>query len=185
MSLPYGIIKPIVGGSQNIWGQILNDDLDTIAANLQRVDDEAFRAGGVADATAPIAAGALQRSGGQMTGRVDGHSGSLKLVPINPATGIVALDLAQANAFDLTVTGNITLSPTIPSALPPSYILACIVRMKQTGVGPWTVTVTGAKYPSGNPPVPTPTAGGFDVWLLASFDGGTTWQVSVLQRDVR
>lgn len=97
-------------------------------------------------------------------------------------TGTFTMDFATANFFDLTLTGNTTISP---SSIPPSSRMwAGTIVAKQDATGGRTITwPAGTKYPGGVVPPPTTTANAIDVWSIMTYDGGTSYIVSLTVKD--
>ena len=93
-------------------------------------------------------------------------------------TGSYSLDCGAANFWDLTLTGNITIAPTnIP---PATRMWAGTIVAKQDATGTRTITwPAGSKYPGGVAPPATTTANAIDIWSLMTYDGGTSWIVSL------
>jgi len=93
-------------------------------------------------------------------------------------TGTYTLNCVASNFWDLTLTGNTTISPT---GVPPSTRMwAGTIVAKQDATGGRTITwPTGSKYPGGVAPPATTTANAIDVWSLMTYDGGTSWIVSL------
>jgi len=94
------------------------------------------------------------------------------------ATGTFSLDCGAANFFDLTLTGNITISPTnIP---PATRVWSGSIAAKQDATGGRTITwPAGTKYAGGVSPPATTTANALDIWSIMTYDGGTTYIVSL------
>jgi hypothetical protein len=89
-----------------------------------------------------------------------------------------SLDCGAANFWDLTLTGNITISPT--NVPPSTRMWAGTIVAKQDATGGRTITwPTGSKYPGGVAPPATTTANAIDIWSLMTYDGGTSWIVSL------
>jgi hypothetical protein len=176
----FGWTKPTVGGSQDAWGTILNTALDDIDTDLQTVDNLADT--GISDAAAAQATAdaALPKAGGIMTGRQESLTGSAKFVENLTATGAVALDVALANVFKLNLTGNITALtfsnvPTITG----DYMQVILIDIDDNGFTiSWPASVT--EWAGGS----APTLNGRDVVMLISFDDGTSWQGSVVQKNL-
>jgi len=93
-------------------------------------------------------------------------------------TGTYSLNCVASNFWDLTLTGNTTISPT---GVPPSTRMwAGTIVAKQDATGGRTITwPTGSKYPGGVAPPATTTANAIDIWSLMTYDGGTSWIVSL------
>jgi len=93
-------------------------------------------------------------------------------------TGTYSLNCVASNFWDLTLTGNTTISPTgVPSA---TKMWAGTIAAKQDATGGRTITwPTGSKYPGGVVPPATTTANAIDIWSLMTYDGGTSWIVSL------
>lgn len=105
---------------------------------------------------------------GYKTGRTD----------LGSVSGTVALDLAVANDFTATLTGNTTFSITnTPSVGVVGFSLQLI------GGGSYTVTFTNAKYPAAT--APALTSGGIDVITFITYDNGTNWRGTLAMKDSR
>jgi hypothetical protein len=93
-------------------------------------------------------------------------------------TGTYSLNCVASNFWDLTLTGNTTISPTgIP---PATRMWAGTIVAKQDATGGRTITwPAGSKYPGGVVPPATTTANAIDIWSLMTYDGGTSWIVSL------
>ena len=93
-------------------------------------------------------------------------------------TGSYTLDCGAANFWDLTLTGNITIAPT--NVPPSTRMWAGTIVAKQDATGTRTITwPAGSKYPGGVAPPATTTANAIDIWSLMTYDGGTSWIVSL------
>lgn len=96
-----------------------------------------------------------------------------KLTTINPATGLVNLDLRGSNDFALTLTGNVTLNPI---NIPGSSRVDVTLYLTQDGTGGHTITFPGGTiFDGGTIPTLSTGAGEIDVVQLVTLDGGTTW----------
>jgi hypothetical protein len=93
-------------------------------------------------------------------------------------TGTYTLNCVASNFWDLTLTGNTTISPTgVP---PATRMWAGTIVAKQDATGGRTITwPAGSKYPGGVVPPATTTANAIDIWSLMTYDGGTSWIVSL------
>ena len=93
-------------------------------------------------------------------------------------TGTYTLNCVASNFWDLTLTGNTTISPTdVP---PATRMWAGTIVAKQDATGGRTITwPAGSKYPGGVAPPATTTANAIDIWSLMTYDGGTSWIVSL------
>jgi hypothetical protein len=93
-------------------------------------------------------------------------------------TGTYTLNCVDSNFWDLTLTGNTTISPTgVP---PATRMWAGTIVAKQDATGGRTITwPAGSKYPGGVVPPATTTANAIDIWSLMTYDGGTSWVVSL------
>lgn len=98
-------------------------------------------------------------------------------------TGSYTMDCGAANFFDLTLTGNTTISP---SNVPPSTrVWSGSIAAKQDATGGRTITwPAGTKYAGGVAPPATTTANALDIWSLMTYDGGTSWIVSLSVKGV-
>ena len=93
------------------------------------------------------------------------------------ATGSTTLDLAASNYFNLTLTGNVTLTY---SNAPTGRAVTFTIVATQDATGGRTITFpTGTKYAGGTVPPATTTAAAVDVWTVTTYNGGTTWLTSL------
>jgi hypothetical protein len=101
------------------------------------------------------------------------------------ATGTVTLDLSTTNVFDLTLTGNVTFAFSNPA--PSTRVQTFTIIAKQDVTGGRTVTwpATISKYAGGNVPPATTTASAIDIWTITTYDGGTTYVISLSVKDVK
>ena len=182
----YGLTKPEPGGSQDSWGGKLNTDMDLIDTQMKSSDDASVAAQAAADAAQATADLALPLAGGVVTGtidmdaRTDAKNGTIAYAENATATGAVALDMAVANWHKLNLTGNITglTASNVPAVS--SQIDVLIVDVDSNS---FTIAWAGLGtilWSDGAEPTLT----GRDVILFVSYDGGTNWQGSVLQRDL-
>ena len=91
-------------------------------------------------------------------------------------TGTVSLDCSLYNFFALTLTGNITISPT---NVPAGKAVALTIIAKQDTTGGRTITWPSTKWPAGVIPPPTTGASNTDIWVITTYDGGTTYYGSL------
>ena len=93
-------------------------------------------------------------------------------------TGTWTMDCGAANFFDLTLTGNITIAPT--NVPPATRVWSGSIAAKQDATGGRTITwPAGTKYAGGVSPPATTTANALDIWSIMTYDGGTTYIVSL------
>lgn len=176
----YNITKPVVGGSVDAWGTILNTALDDVDTQMKVNDDANVATQAEVDATEIVADGALQRAGGVMTGRIDALTGAVKVTSHASATGALALDLALSNWFKLNLTG--TLQPTasnVPGTSNFMDVLVLDITINAYDVTDWSGLGT-IEWAGGS----APTLNAHDVVLLITYDGGTNWQGSLLQKNL-
>lgn len=192
---------PDVGSDQDQWGNILNNAIgvgggvDTIDTDLKTVDDAAFAAQGDAsqaltDAAAALAAAeaaqttaddALPKAGGVLTGRVDGHTGTVKFVSLGTVSGAINMDVSQANYQEMSLDGAATLDFTGVGVAPAGQAIIVVVDLKSnTFAVTWAMTVIWSGGVE-----PTLSATGKDVFSFISLDNGASWQAAFLQKDVR
>lgn len=101
------------------------------------------------------------------------------------ATGAVALDLdaGDKTAFNLTLTGNTTLSFTDPPPTGKMFSFTVIVR--QGGAGSFTLTYPASvDWSNGIAPTLSTTPGDVDVLQFFTIDGGTNWFGAQIMADV-
>lgn len=123
----YNLTKPEVGADTNAWGGHLNGNLDTIDSQMKTNADSATTANNTAN-------GALQRSGGTMSGFITLHSNPTS--NYNPATKLYC----DTNFFPVAggaINGYITLPSTAPTAdyhtVPKIYVDTNYLSKTNTG----------------------------------------------------
>ena len=93
------------------------------------------------------------------------------------STGAVTLDLSTSNMFNLSMTGNTTF--TFSNA-PSGRAFAFTIIATQDATGGRTITwPAGSKYAGAVSPPATTTANAVDIWSVLTYNGGTTWIVSL------
>ena len=104
-------------------------------------------------------------------------NGGAERVHTQNATGATSLNLVNGNIFNVTLTGNASLSFTgAVSGKASSFTL----YLKQDGTGNRTVTwPSGTKWSGGAPTLSTG-ANAVDVFVLESLDAGVTWYASLV-----
>ena len=102
-----------------------------------------------------------------------------KLITIDPANGVVNLDLSDANDFRLVMDGDTTLNPTNLLLISPLLMQAratFTVWLEQDGAGNRAVTFpANTKFDGGTPPTLSTAGGAIDVMQFDSIDAGVTW----------
>lgn len=98
-------------------------------------------------------------------------------------TGSYTMNCAAANFFELTLTGNTTIAPSnVPAN---GRVWSGSIAAKQDATGGRTITwPAGTKYAGGVAPPATTTANALDIWSLMTYDGGSTWIVSLSVKGV-
>ena len=182
----YGFVVPDVLGSTNVWGDLLNDAIGipaipvvpNIDTEMQRIDDVAANAD-------TVAADALPKTGGTMTGLLQEHSGVLKTVDLGAAFGAVPMNLAEANFFLAQPVGQPTPENTqyVFAGVPQIDNNVSIVFLQILAGGDSLVTWdTAIIWPSGIVITLSPT--GTDLVGFVTPDKGVTWYGSFVQRNV-
>jgi len=90
-----------------------------------------------------------------------------------------ALNLANAEYFKLTLTGNCTFTVSnVPATANRAY--SFVVRLAQDATGSRTVTwFSGIRWPAATTPTQTATASRYDVYVFTTDDAGTSWTGTV------
>lgn len=152
-----GWTLPVVGGSANTWGTMLNTILTDADAGFGAV---------------------LYRSGGNMTGDLgiltDSHPA------VNAGDFGAALNLAVGRFFFGTVTGAVAISfGNVPAAGRVVFVM-----LEITNGGAHAITWPGnTRWPGGTLPVLT--AAGVDLVVMYTRDAGANWRASLAQVDTR
>ena len=112
---------------------------------------------------------------------VDGKQAKSSSVSSNSGTSY-ALNVASYDTFVLTMNGNCTISTT---GTPSAYTTFTLVA-KQDATGGRTITWPASfKFNGGVAPPQTTTANAVDVWSIFTYDGGTTYIVSLAVKDAK
>ena len=139
-----------------------------------------FTATTVEGALTEIATDYLPLAGGTMTGAIttpELKDYSLTSTSPTISSGAVTFDAALGNAFQLTLTENVT-AITLSNPSPTGKYCELIIKMIQDGTGSRTVAgwPAGVKWPGGTAPTITTTlTTGTDLISLKTWDAGTTW----------
>lgn len=94
------------------------------------------------------------------------------------ATGAVTLDLANGNAFRLTLTGNVTLTYTGATN---NKVCSFTLYVKQDGTGSRTITWPDTvAWAGATAPTISTAAGATDIFVFETITGGTLWYGSLV-----
>ena len=99
-------------------------------------------------------------------------------------TGTVTLDLSTSNVFQNTLTGNTTFAFSNPPANTKVFSFTIIVTQDATG-GRTITWPASKKFAGGVSPPPTTAANAVDVWSVMTYDGGTSYIVSLSVKDAK
>lgn len=99
-------------------------------------------------------------------------------------TGTVTLDLSTSNVFHNTLTGNTTFAFSNPPANTKVFSFSIITIQDATG-GRTITWPASKKFAGGVTPPPTTAANAVDVWSVMTYDGGTSYIVSLSVKDAK
>lgn len=107
---------------------------------------------------------------------------SLESSSPSSSSGAITFDIANGNAFQVTLTESIT-SITLSGEPASGKFAEIIIKFIQDSTGSWAITWPAAvKWPTGTAPTMTTTATtGVDLYYLCTWDGGTTWYANATQ----
>ncbi|MEO7905186.1 MAG: hypothetical protein ABIR91_05345 [Candidatus Saccharimonadales bacterium] len=118
-----------------------------------------------------------------LTGKVAlANKGGSETVSTANATGATTLNLANGNVFNMTLTGNATLSF---SGATVGRACAFSLYLRQDATGGRTTTWPASVKWSGGAPTLTTTANAVNILVFESIDGGTTWFGSLVGADFK
>jgi hypothetical protein len=101
---------------------------------------------------------------------------------VTVSTANTSLDLSTSNFFNLTLSSNTTLTFTNP---PSGRVYSFTIVAKQDATGGRTLAWPSTKkYPNGQTPVSTTAANALDLWSVVTYDGGTSYIVSLSMKNV-
>ncbi len=99
-------------------------------------------------------------------------SGGLETVSTANATGTTTLNLANANVFNMTLTGTTTF---VLSGATSGKACSFSLYLKQDATGGRVVTWPASVKWSGGAPALSTAANAVDILVFETLDGGTTW----------
>jgi hypothetical protein len=169
----YAWTKPTVGADNGTWGTTLNSTLDSIDTNLKTVDTAQV-------ASAAVAAAALPKAGGTMTGHITGLTASTPSTDLASATGAVTVNTALGQHFKHTIAGAVVYTFSNPPTTGKAF--GFVLQLTNPGAASLTFPA-GVKWPGGSPP--SWTASGVDVVVFTTIDAGTTWRAARVMADSR
>ncbi len=141
---------------------------------LDNVDNTSDINKPLSSATTTALATKLDKSGGTMTGAITAIRETKVAMAANN------IDLATGNLFTKTISGVTTL--TISNALAAGNVNSFVLEL--TNGGSAVITwFSGVKWAGGT--APTLTASGKDILGFYSHDGGTTWNILGVNKDVK
>lgn len=101
-------------------------------------------------------------------------------------TGATTLDLSSSNFFNLTLTGNTTFTFSNPPSGASGRMFSFTIVAKQDATGGRTISwPAGSKYAGGVVPPATTTANAVDIWSGMTYDGGTSYIISLSVKDAK
>ena len=104
--------------------------------------------------------------------------GGVETVSTNAATtGSITINIATANVFNMTLTGNTTFTFSGATA---GKACAFSLYLSQDGTGSRTATWPTIKWAGGTTPTLTTAAGATDVMVFETLNGGSTWYGSLV-----
>jgi hypothetical protein len=154
----YGWALPDVGGSTGSWGTILNNAIIAIDAGAKVISD--------------LAAAALSRAGGVMTGKIDIATSTVKRMDLGNISGAVTFDLSVAQCYTFTLAGPLTVAF---SNWPAGSVVSAVM-FKMTNAGNYAITwpVASPQTRWSNATTPVWTTSGTDRVAFISDDAGST-----------
>lgn len=96
-------------------------------------------------------------------------------VNTNATTGATeTLDTSLYSVFDMTMNASCAFTLTKPAHS--GYSTSIVLYLRQDGTGGWTASFTNTiRWPGGVAPTLSTAASAYDVLVLTTHDGGTTW----------
>lgn len=92
-----------------------------------------------------------------------------------PAAGVLSIDTSLGEAWDLTLTANVTAF-TLTGATAAPDVTRIRLRVTQGGAGGFTLVLpAGTQTPGGTGYVPSTAVGAVDLVTFTSFDAGASW----------
>lgn len=161
----YSWVLPVVDGSANVWGELLNSIFS--GTSPDGLDE-------VIKAVSDVADAAMPKAGGVFTGDVEYAAGS-RLIEDDTAMAALAVDFALGNFFSKTLANG---AQSITFANPPSSgkVQFITIELTQGSNGDSTVSWPAAvDWDQGSAPTLSTTATGKDILGFYTRDGGTTY----------
>ena len=108
-------------------------------------------------------------------GVISGDSFHEKKVNVTSSLNVSTIDCNAATVFRTTLTQNTTITPSNVPAVPKAYAFVLHV-IQDAGASGYVVTwPTGTVWATGTAPTLSTGANATDVFVLLTYDGGTTW----------
>ena len=154
------LLKPTVGGDADLWGGYLNTDMDII-------DSEAV----LKTVSLNFADKTLSRPYLKDYGEVWSTA--------TQVGAALTLDVTNGNHFTTTLTADVT-TLTLSNPTATGNVCAILWRIIQNTTGGWSLVWPGsAKFPGGIQLQPSTTANAIYEFILKTWDGGSTWYVTI------
>lgn len=168
----YSWVQPEVNASIDTWGDKLNADLEAIDGVVFAISEDV-------DVALPLAIGALPKAGGTMTGRVDGHTATMKFEDLGAVAGATDIDVAEADLYRCQPNGAVTFAFTnVPNVVGQAVMVGLLLEQGGAQTLSWPASV---RWAGGIAPVFSSTGEDFIIFL--TFDGGTTWKAALVIAD--
>lgn len=158
---------PTVGSDSGNWGTLLNEYLE-VEHNTDGSHKTDY----------------LPKSGGTMTGNINVADNVVSQAEIKDYAETVvtansgasyAVNLANGNVYNITLTNNCTITFTNPPATGKAGSVTLIIA--QDGNGSRTITwPASVKWANGSVPTLSTSANAVDIIQFLTIDGGTTWR---------
>lgn len=119
---------------------------------------------------------------GHISGQLKNFSETVAALTISGGT--LSVDMATANVFSFTLNANIstTLGLNIPST---GKFCAITYIITANGTAyTWAWLTSTVKWPGGIGPTLTSTVGKVDIFVVSTWDGGTTWYGAVVGQNM-
>lgn len=143
-------VKPVVGGSADVWGGIINDRIGEAYVDITAIATQFNATQTIAASAQATAAAALARAGGTMTGQLvlantgpaSQYAAGFRGSPVIDFTGVKVLVLTEAGKM-VRLTGASSGAVQIPAVASVPFPVGTVIELRNASTGNLTIQDAG------------------------------------------